>query len=230
MDGVYELPYARAPHPVLWRRENPGLGDDPHSVTIMRGCFGGCSFCSITEHEGRIIQSRSEGSILQEIETIRDKDEGLHRHHLRHRRADRQHVSHGLQGRRPRPSAAGRPASSRHLQEPEHQPRRADPALSQGARHSGREEGDGRLGRALRSGGREPGLYVKELVEHHVGGYLKIAPEHTEDGPLSKMMKPGIGAYDRFKQLFDRRRRRPARNTSSSPISSPPTPAPPTRT
>ncbi len=49
----------------------------------------------------------------------------------------------------------------------------------------------------------ESPAYVKELVAYHVGGYLKIAPEHTEEGPLSKMMKPGIGAYDRFKQLFD---------------------------
>ena len=46
--------------------------------------------------------------------------------------------------------------------------------------------------------------YVKELVTHHVGGYLKIAPEHTEAGPLSKMMKPGIGAYDKFKEMFDK--------------------------
>jgi uncharacterized radical SAM protein YgiQ len=50
----------------------------------------------------------------------------------------------------------------------------------------------------------ESPAYVKELVTHHVGGYLKIAPEHTEDGPLSKMLKPGIGTYDRFKELFDK--------------------------
>jgi radical SAM superfamily enzyme YgiQ (UPF0313 family) len=56
--------------------------------------------------------------------------------------------------------------------------------------------------------------YVRELVTHHVGGYLKIAPEHTEQGPLSHMMKPGIGSYDRFKELFDRYSPRPARSST----------------
>ena len=77
MDDVYELPYARAPHPSYGGAKIPAWEMIRHSVTIMRGCFGGCSFCSITEHEGRIIQSRSEGSILKEIETIRDKTEGF---------------------------------------------------------------------------------------------------------------------------------------------------------
>ena len=72
--------------------------------------------------------------------------------------------------------------------------------------------------------------YVKELVTHHVGGYLKIAPEHTEDAPLSKMMKPGIGSYDRFKACSTSTRKRPARSSTSSPTSSPLTPAPATRT
>jgi radical SAM superfamily enzyme YgiQ (UPF0313 family) len=73
--------------------------------------------------------------------------------------------------------------------------------------------------------------YVKELVQHHVGGYLKIAPEHTEAGPLTKMMKPGIGSYDKFKQMFEKfTAKRRARSSSSFRTSSRPTPAPATRT
>src|SRR5215469_2038933 len=77
MDAVYDLPYARAPHPYYGDAKIPAWEMIRFSVTIMRGCFGGCTFCSITEHEGRIIQSRSEGSILREIERIRDKTPGF---------------------------------------------------------------------------------------------------------------------------------------------------------
>src|SRR6202012_2677335 len=77
MDAVYDLPYARAPHPSYGDAKIPAWDMIKHSVTILRGCFGGCSFCSITEHEGRIIQSRSEGSILREVEQIRDTAPGF---------------------------------------------------------------------------------------------------------------------------------------------------------
>jgi uncharacterized radical SAM protein YgiQ len=85
MDLVFDLPYARSPHPV-YADENgshDGVTKIPawemirFSVNIMRGCFGGCTFCSITEHEGRIIQSRSEDSVIREIEDIRDKVPGF---------------------------------------------------------------------------------------------------------------------------------------------------------
>ena len=159
MDRVYELPYARGPHPSYADQKIPAWEMIRHSVTIMRGCFGGCTFCSITEHEGRIIQSRSEDSILREIEQIRDKDADLHRLHLRHRRPNRQHVPHGLQ--RPR-NREGLPPPivrlSRHLPQPEHQPRRADQPLPQGARAARHQEGARRIRRALRPRGREPGL------------------------------------------------------------------------
>src|SRR4029077_15232718 len=71
MDAVYDLPYARAPHPSYGDAKIPAWDMIKFSVTIMRGCFGGCTFCSITEHEGRIIQNRSEASVVREIETIR---------------------------------------------------------------------------------------------------------------------------------------------------------------
>ena len=175
-----------------------------HSVTIMRGCFGGCSFCSITEHEGRIIQSRSEGSILREIETIRDKTEGFTGiisdiggpTANMYRMACKDPETEAL-CRRPScvyPDICKNLNTSHDALISLYRKARAVP---------GREEGDGRLGRALRSRGARARNTCSELVEHHVGGYLKIAPEHTEAGPLSKMMKPGIGAYDRFKAMFD---------------------------
>ena len=133
-----------------------------HSVTIMRGCFGGCSFCSITEHEGRIIQSRSEGSILREIETIRDKTEGFtgiisdiggptaNMYRMACKDRETEALCRRLVLR-----------LSRHLQESQHQPRRADPALPQGARDPGRQKGDGGFRRALRSRGEKPGLCAR---------------------------------------------------------------------
>ena len=97
MDRLYELPYQRRPHPVYGNAEIPAYKMIRFSISIQRGCFGGCSFCSITEHEGRIIQNRSEASVLQ-----RDRDHprhgaGIHRRDLRPRRPHRQHVSHRLQ-------------------------------------------------------------------------------------------------------------------------------------
>ncbi len=126
------------------------------SVNIMRGCFGGCTFCSITEHEGRIIQSRSEDSVLREIEDIRDKVKGF------------TGVVSDLGGptanmwrigcKSPAIEAACRKPSCvypGHLPEPEHRPRAADPAVPQGARDHRREEGADRLGPALRPGGED---------------------------------------------------------------------------
>jgi uncharacterized radical SAM protein YgiQ len=174
-----------------------------HSVTIMRGCFGGCSFCSITEHEGRIIQSRSEESILKEIETIRDETEGFTGiisdiggpTANMYRLACKDKETEAL-CRRP---ACVYPDICKNLDTNHdaliglYRKARALPGIKKVMVASGV-----RYDLAVKSP-----AYIKELVEHHVGGYLKIAPEHTEEGPLSKMMKPGIGSYDRFKQLFD---------------------------
>lgn len=77
MDAIFDLPYARVPHPDYGGARIPAYEMIRFSVNIMRGCFGGCTFCSITEHEGRIIQSRSENSVLREIEEIRDKTPGF---------------------------------------------------------------------------------------------------------------------------------------------------------
>ncbi|QCT18443.1 YgiQ family radical SAM protein [Jejubacter calystegiae] len=204
MDGVFGLPYQRVPHPSYGRRKIPAYDMIRFSINIMRGCFGGCSFCSITEHEGRIIQSRSEDSIINEIEAIRDSVPGF------------TGVVSDLGGptanmymlgcKSPRAEETCRrlscvyPDICRHM-DTDHQPtidlyRRARALkgvkkilIASGVRYDLAVE--------------DP-RYIKELVTHHVGGYLKIAPEHTESGPLSKMMKPGMGSYHRFRDLFDK--------------------------
>ncbi len=204
MDRVYGLPYARAPHPVYGKARIPAWDMIRFSINIMRGCFGGCSFCSITEHEGRVIQSRSEASILREIEDIRDKVEGftgiisdlggptanMYRMACRDKKIE-------AICRRPScvyPEICKNLDTSHDSLVQLYRKARAIPGVKKVLIASGL-----RYDLAERSP-----AYVKELVTHHVGGYLKIAPEHTEAGPLSKMMKPGIGAYDRFKMMFDK--------------------------
>ena len=210
---VYDLPYARAPHPSYGDAKIPAWDMIKFSVTIMRGCFGGCTFCSITEHEGRIIQNRSEGSILREIETDPRQDAGLHRRHLRHRRPDRQHVPHGLQGPEDR---GGVPAAvlrlPGHLPEPQHHPRRPDPALSQGARGQGRQEGDGRLRRALRPRGEEPRIRQgarhpsrRRLSEDRARAH-RARPARQDDEAGHRRLRPLQADVRR------RGRSRPARN------------------
>jgi uncharacterized radical SAM protein YgiQ len=203
MDSVYDLPYARAPHPSYGDAKIPAWDMIRFSVTIMRGCFGGCTFCSITEHEGRIIQNRSEASVVREIETIRDRAEGftgiisdiggptanMYRMACKDPKIE-------AACRRPScvyPGICPNLDTSHDALIALYRKARAVPGVKKVMVASGV-----RYDLAV-----ESPAYVKELVTHHVGGYLKIAPEHTEDGPLSKMMKPGIGTYDRFKQLFD---------------------------
>jgi uncharacterized radical SAM protein YgiQ len=203
MDSVYDLPYARAPHPSYGDAKIPAWDMIKFSVTIMRGCFGGCTFCSITEHEGRIIQNRSEGSVLQEIERIRDKTPGF------------TGVISDIGG--PTANMYRMACNDPKVEALCRRPSCVFPDICPNLNTS--HDDLIRLYRKVRevkgvkrvmvaSGVRydlavKSPEYVKELVTHHVGGYLKIAPEHTERGPLDKMMKPGIGAYDRFKEMFD---------------------------
>ncbi len=204
MDGVYDLPYSRVPHREYGDANVPAFEMIQHSVNIMRGCFGGCTFCSITEHEGRIIQSRSEDSIIREIENIRDTSPNFTGHisDLGGPTAN----MYRLACKDPKIESACRkpscvfPGICPNLNT-DHTP------LIKLYRRARKLTGIKKI--FIASGLRydlavESPEYVKELVTHHVGGYLKIAPEHTETGPLSKMMKPGMGTYDRFKQLFDK--------------------------
>lgn len=203
MDSVYDLPYARAPHPSYGNAKIPAWDMIKTSVTIMRGCFGGCTFCSITEHEGRIIQSRSEASILQEIEKIRDKTPGF------------TGVISDIGG--PTANMYRMACKDPNIELSCRKPSCVFPDICPNLNTS--HDDLIRLYRKVRevkgikrvmvaSGVRydlavKSPAYIKELVSHHVGGYLKIAPEHTERGPLDKMMKPGIGTYHRFKQMFE---------------------------
>jgi uncharacterized radical SAM protein YgiQ len=203
MDAVYDLPYARAPHPSYGDAKIPAWDMIKTSVTIMRGCFGGCTFCSITEHEGRIIQNRSEGSILQEIERIRDKTQGF------------TGVISDIGG--PTANMYRMACKDDAIQTACRRPSCVFPEICDNLNTSHDDliklyrkarEVKGIKRVMVASGVRydlavKSPQYIKELVTHHVGGYLKIAPEHTERGPLDKMMKPGIGAYTRFKKMFD---------------------------
>lgn len=204
MDDVFGLPYQRVPHPSYGDEKIPAYDMIKTSVNIMRGCFGGCSFCSITEHEGRIIQSRSEQSIIDEIEQIRDKVPGFtgvisdlggptaNMYKLRCKSKKAESTCRRL--------SCVFPDICKHMD--------TDQTPTVNLYRKAREvEGVKKV--LIASGVRydlaiEDPNYVKELVTHHVGGYLKIAPEHTENGPLSKMMKPGMGTYDRFKELFEK--------------------------
>ena len=203
LDAVFDLPYTRRPHPVYGDAKIPAYEMIKTSVNIMRGCFGGCTFCSITEHEGRIIQSRSEESILREIESIRDQVPGFtgtisdlggptaNMYRLNCKSDTIQKSCRRL--------SCVYPTICQHL-ETDHK------HTTQLYRKARRIPGVKRV--AIASGLRydlalKDPEYVEELVTHHVGGYLKIAPEHSEDNTLTKMMKPSIKAYDDFKEMFD---------------------------
>jgi uncharacterized radical SAM protein YgiQ len=211
MDLVFDLPYARSPHPSYADAQGKHDGETKipawemirFSVNIMRGCFGGCTFCSITEHEGRIIQSRSEESILREVETMKT-----------------------IPGFTGVVSDLGGPTANMYrigCKTPEIEAACRKPSCVYPGICSNLNTDHSSLIQLYRKGRALKGIkkiligsglrydlavqspeYVKELVTHHVGGYLKIAPEHTETGPLSKMMKPGIGSYDKFKQMFEK--------------------------
>ncbi|HLK71458.1 MAG TPA: YgiQ family radical SAM protein [Steroidobacteraceae bacterium] len=204
MDWIYDLPYQRRPHPSYGQALIPAYKMIRFSATIQRGCFGGCTFCSITEHEGRIIQSRSEASVLREIGEIRDRVPGF------------TGVISDLGG--PTANMYRLACRSREIESACRRPSCVFPAICPNLNtdHSA-------LVRLYRKARALPGVkkvliasgvrydlaaespeYVRELAQHHVGGYLKIAPEHLRDGPLSKMMKPGMASYYRFKELFDR--------------------------
>ena len=204
MDAVFGMPYQRVPHPVYGDKKIPAYDMIKFSVNIMRGCFGGCTFCSITEHEGRIIQSRSEKSILREIEEIRDTVPGFTGviSDLGGPTAN----MYKLRCQSPKAEATCRRPSCVYPSICAHMDTDHTPTINL-YRKARDLKGIKKI--LIASGVRydlavEDPNYVKELAKHHVGGYLKIAPEHTEDGPLTKMMKPGMGSYYQFKELFDK--------------------------
>ena len=204
MDGIFDAAFARAPHPSYGKARIPAWEMIRFSINIMRGCFGGCTFCSITEHEGRIIQSRSEPSILREIELVRDKTKGF------------TGTISDLGG--PTANMYRLACKDKKIEESCRRLSCVYPSICVNMNTD-----HGKLIQLYRKARAIPGIkkiligsglrydlavrspeYVKELVTHHVGGLLKIAPEHSEEGPLSKMMKPGMGEYYKFKEMFER--------------------------
>jgi uncharacterized radical SAM protein YgiQ len=201
MDGLYDLPFVRAPHPSYRGDRIPAFETVKHSIVTMRGCFGGCTFCSITEHEGRIIQSRSESSVLREVRQL-SRMEGfsgvitdvggptanMYKMHCKDERTE---------------SACRRlscvhPGICENLVT-DHAPLvsllkkvRTEPGIKRVFVASGV-----RYDLAMRS--KE---FISELAKHHTGGQLSVAPEHSDPEVLDKMKKPPVEHYERFAQAF----------------------------
>ena len=202
MDVIYGLPYTRRPHP-SYKEPIPAFEMIKDSVTIMRGCFGGCTFCSITTHQGRIIQSRSQQSVLGEIQEMAAdpkfkgtiSDIGGPTANM-----------YQMKCSRPEVEAVCRRQSCVHptickLLETDHGPlvelmkeARETPGIKKVLVASGI-----RMDLARRSP-----EYMRELVRHHVGGHLKVAPEHTDPEVLMKMRKPANDDFEKFAEVFDR--------------------------
>ena len=200
MDGLYDLPFMRAPHP-SYKEAIPAFNTVKDSIVTMRGCFGGCTFCSITEHEGRIIQSRSEASVLREVREL-SRMEGF------------SGVLTDLGGptanmykmtcKDPKIESSCRRLSCVHPGICENLVTDHGPLLS--LMRAVREENG--IKRVFIASGVRYDLaerspeFVKELAKHHTGGQLSVAPEHNDDRVLDKMKKPSIESYERFAQAF----------------------------
>ncbi len=200
MDRVYDLPYTRRPHP-SYREPVPAYEMIKDSVTVMRGCFGGCTFCSITAHQGRVIQSRSEGSVLGEVRKMAADPEFA-----------------GVV------SDVGGPTANMYQMrctrpEVEAKCKRLSCVHPTVCKLLGTDHGP--LVRLLRKARTEPGIrkvlvasgvrmdlaqlspeYLRELAEHHVGGHLKVAPEHTDPHVLGLMKKPTNDSFEGFAREF----------------------------
>lgn len=201
MDRIYGLPYTRRPHPMYRGEPIPAFEAIKDSVTIMRGCFGGCTFCSITAHQGRIIQSRSKASILAELERLGDdpdfkgvvSDIGGPTANMYQMRCTRPEVE-----------AKCKRLSCVHpklckLLGTDHGP------LVELMKETRQVEG---IRKVLVASGVRMDLaqlspeYLEQLATHHVGGHLKVAPEHTDPEVLKRMKKPEINDYKSFDEAF----------------------------
>ena len=201
MDAYYNLPYTRRPHP-SYRGRIPAYEVVKDSVTIMRGCFGGCTFCSITLHQGRIIQSRSQASIVREVRTMTaDKsfkgvisDIGGPTANMYRMKCTRPDIE-----QRCRRLSCVHPTVCKLLGT-DHRP------LIDVMRSVRTQDGVKKVfvasGIRMDLAQRSP-EYVRELVRHHVGGHLKVAPEHTDPTTLDIMKKPGIDDFQSFARLFE---------------------------
>ncbi len=200
MDELYDLPFTRVPHPMYTERI-PGYDTVKHSLVLMRGCFGGCTFCSITEHEGRVIQNRSAESVLREIRALRRQ--GDFRGTITDLGGPTANM-YRLACKSPAIESKCRRLSCVHPGVCENLRTDHGPLidLMRRVRHE-----DGVKHVFIASGVRydlaeRSPEYVEELARHHVGGQLSVAPEHVSPRVLEKMKKPGIESYERFQQMF----------------------------
>ncbi|HEY8427064.1 MAG TPA: YgiQ family radical SAM protein [Sandaracinaceae bacterium] len=200
MDELYDLPFVRRPH-YSYEEPIPAFETVKHSIVTMRGCFGGCTFCSITEHEGRVIQSRSAESVLREVRALRRMDgwsgvitdvggptANMYKMKCRSETIER----------------ACRRLSCLHPSVCENMITDHAPLVSL-LRRVRNEKGVRKVfiasGVRYDLAERSP-EFVRELARHHVGGQLSVAPEHVDEDVLDKMKKPGVESYDRFASMF----------------------------
>jgi uncharacterized radical SAM protein YgiQ len=200
MDELYDLPFTRVPH-FAYDAPIPAYETVKHSIVTMRGCFGGCTFCSITEHEGRIIQSRSAESILREVRALRRMDD------FRGTITD-----------------LGGPTANMYQMKCKDEAietacRRMSCVFPEVCENLGTDHGP--LLEVMKAVREEPGVkrvfiasgvrydlaerspeFVAELAQHHTGGQLSVAPEHNKKDVLDRMKKPGIESYERFVDQF----------------------------
>jgi uncharacterized radical SAM protein YgiQ len=200
MDELYDLPFARAPHPE-YQAPIPAFETVKHSIVTMRGCFGGCSFCSITEHEGRVIQSRSADSVLREVRALSRmpdyrgviSDIGGPTANMYQMRCKTDRIENAC-----RRLSCVHPKICENLIT-DHQP------LIDLLRRVREEKG---VKRAFIASGirydlaNESPEFIREMAAHHTGGQLSVAPEHNDVDVLDKMKKPPIEHYERFAQAF----------------------------
>ena len=200
MDRIYDLPFTRRPHP-SYTEPVPAHEMIKDSVTIMRGCFGGCTFCSITAHQGRIIQSRSKTSVLKEVEKLAADPE------FKGVISDIGGATanmYTMRCTRPEVEAKCKRLSCVHptickLLGTDHGPLidlmknvRETPGVRKAFVSSGIRMDLAQLSPE----------YVHELATHHVGGRLKVAPEHTSPTVLEKMKKPSIDNFGQFAEQY----------------------------
>ncbi len=202
MDALYDRPFTRRRHP-SYREAVPAEEMIRDSVTILRGCFAGCSFCSITTHQGRVIQSRSKTSVLAEVDALA---------------ADPEFKGHV--------SDLGGPTANMYAMrcrspQTEARCRRLSCIFPSVCRHLGTDHGP--LIDLMRGARERPGVkrvfiasgvrmdlaarspeYLRELAEHHVGGHLKVAPEHVSERVLQAMKKPPQASFEEFAEGFER--------------------------
>jgi uncharacterized radical SAM protein YgiQ len=206
MDRIFGLPYTRKAHP-SYKQPIPAFETIKNSVTIMRGCFGGCTFCSITAHQGRIIQSRSRESVVTEIKQMAEEsgfkgtvsDIGGPTANM-----------YQMQCTRPEVEAKCRRQSCVHpkickLLGTDHGP------LINLMRDARSVDGVKKVlvasGIRMDLAQRSP-EYMRELTAHHVGGHLKVAPEHVDPDVLDKMKKPCNDDFEKFADKFARESKR----------------------